>query len=176
VQGVLLSGSTGVGKTTLQDRLVSEHGAWTPRTYTTRQVAPHESGVEQLTADEFGERVRSLAIVLPHHFGGAWYGWPAEDLDRLRAPGRLAALNVRPYTALALAALIPDLLPVWLHEAAEVLSRRRAARAELRDTDELASLRLKADQDDIVYAALFPIKLQPGPGAIEFILSRLELG
>lgn len=156
MRGLLLTGPTGVGKSTAQLRLRSEHGFWTPRTCTTRGVGTADLDFDHVPEPEFLRRAKAGDIVLPARFGSAWYGWSREELSLLRsAPGR-AALNVRPYTALILQAALDDCIGVWLTLDDEELAGRRAGRREARDIDfELRARREAQDKEDLTYKACF---------------------
>lgn len=156
MKGLLLTGPTGVGKSTLQATLRTEHGFWVPRTCTTRSVEADERDVTRFDDDVFLSAVRGGDIVLPAFFGGHWYGWLREDLDALSSRAQPAVLNVRPYAALMLCALAHNLVAVWLALEEGELQKRRAGRRAARDTDLTTRMRREAEDDnDLVYKPCF---------------------
>jgi guanylate kinase len=154
LRGIAITGPTGVGKTTIQRRLVRDHGLWTPGVLTTRSVASHEIGVSHIDYPAFERAVPMGSIVFPHYFAGAWYGWTYDDLEQLRHGDGLAVVNVRPYTALVLSAGIFGLEPVWLFAEPYTLAERRRRRNEPRDVEESARIRQAADEEEERYAPL----------------------
>jgi guanylate kinase len=156
MRGLLLTGPTGVGKSTAQAVLREQHGFWVPRTCTTRTPEAGEPDLLHFPADRFLEAVRSGEIVLPASFGQEWYGWLTTDLNVLRQNDGRAVLNVRPYAALMLQALLPDFVAVWLTVDDQELSRRRSTRLAARDSDgALRQRRVTQDNDDLVYRPCF---------------------
>jgi len=156
VRGLLLTGPTGVGKSTAQVALCKGHGFWMPRTCTTRAVEPNEPDALHFPEPDFLEAVQSGEVVLPASFGTEWYGWLKGDLDALQHDAGWAVLNVRPYTALMLQALLEGFVAVWLAVDASELSRRRVGRTAARDTDTaLRSRRQAHDDEDLVYRPCF---------------------
>jgi guanylate kinase len=156
MRGLILTGPTGVGKSTAQLTLKMAHGFWVPRTCTTRQVETDETDLVAYSEDTFLEAVRAQEIVLPTCFGGRWSGWLTTDLHALRQnPGR-AVLNVRPYPALLLQALLSDFRAVWLTLDESELARRRSSRFADRDTDaEARKRRRMQDESDLIYRGCF---------------------
>jgi guanylate kinase len=156
MRGLVLTGPTGVGKSTAQRRLRDEHGFWTPRTYTTRAVAATELDLLHVPEPDFLQSVRTGSIVFPAAFGSVWYGWKQEDFTFMRSADGRAVLNVRPYTALALQATLDSFASVWLTINDEELARRRSGRHEFRDTDlNLRTRREIQDREDLVYQPCF---------------------
>jgi guanylate kinase len=156
MRGLVLTGPTGVGKSTAQRRLHDEHGFWTPRTCTTRAVTSAELDLLHVPEPDFLQSVRAGRIVFPATFGSAWYGWTQKDFSFMTTADGRAVLNVRPYTALVLQATLNSFVPVWLTINDEELARRRAGRHELRDTDlNLRTRRETQDREDLVYRPCF---------------------
>lgn len=172
--GLILTGPLGVGKTITQRRLVAEFGFWTPATYTTRQVEQHDVGFVHVSVEDFESGVADGRYVMPAWFGGAWYGWLTADLHRISNPtSGNVVLNVRPYTALLLAAFVPSLIPVWLWTDADELTRRRPGRGAVRDTDQTAHEREAQDVEDQAYGSLFRIKVKVDESVIPSLLELL---
>lgn len=156
MRGLLLTGPTGVGKSTAQTVLREQHGFWTPRTCTTRVVEPNEPEFLHFSEAEFLTAVRAGDVVLPASFGAEWYGWLRVDLTALQHRAGRAALNVRPYPALMLQALLSGFVAVWLTVDGAELTRRRARRRAARDTDQVLRQRRQAqDEEDLIYKPCF---------------------
>lgn len=156
-RGLILSGLTGVGKSTLQSRLLNE-GCWAPHLLTSRGIDQTDDDlIEQISYNNFVQKVRSNEIVAPLIFAGNAYGWTRSDFNRLLKQPAGAIISARPYTAMLIAAAIPGLIPVWLDLPERKRGERIAKRGAVRDHDpELATRRLASDADDIRYRDFFP--------------------
>lgn len=169
--GVLLSGPIGVGKTHTQQRLIAEYGFWSPTEWTTRQVRERRDTRRYISEQSFISSVRNGSFVLPARFAGYWYAWEANDLWRLSTDRDMAALDVRPYTALCLSALVPNLHAVWLWISPGELRARRATRQEQRDLDSsMRQAREDQDQNDQVYETLFKNRVEADVNAVSKII------
>lgn len=156
MRGLVLTGPTGVGKSTAQAVLHEHHGFWVPRTCTTRQAEVDESDLLRYSQSEFLEAVRTGKVVLPASFGGEWYGWLEEDLRALQQDDGRAVLNVRPYAALMLQGLLKNIIAVWLTLDDDELSRRRSGRFAARDINRRSRERRKTQDDsDLIYRHCF---------------------
>src|SRR3954468_4054541 len=100
--GLILSGLTGVGKSTLQDLLL-ERGFWSPHLFTSREVDSTEaSSTTHLDHDALVRGIHRETYVAPMIFAGQLNAWSDDDFARLRQDSSRAVLNARPYTALLL--------------------------------------------------------------------------
>lgn len=170
--GLVLTGPTGVGKSTAQRRLCEDFGFWTPRTRTTRQIAAAESEMLHVPEAVFLEQVRAQELLLPALFGENWYAWTRDDIAKLKAGEGQAVLNVRPYTALVLQGLCVDLAAVWLALPPLELSQRRASRGAARDKDEsLRKVREAQDLDDSIYESCFSHVLRADDSLLDRLLA-----
>jgi ribose 1,5-bisphosphokinase PhnN len=169
---VILSGPLGVGKTYAQQQLVVKHGFWRPTEYTTRPVDGGSRTHTQISTEEFTRRVQTGDLVMPALFGSHWYGWPKEDLERIRDGAGQIVIDVRPYTALALSALVRDLQAVWLWVEDEILQRRRSMRRERRDRDEVVRIeRELMDKQEAAYEEMFSVRIKADVGVVDNILA-----
>jgi guanylate kinase len=174
LRGLILTGPLGVGKSTAQRRLILDHGFWTPETVTTRSVDEDELRMTHRTEATFIEQVRVGELVMPTRFGSQWYAWLREEVAMIRGTGGTAVLNVRPSTALTLAALLPDLIPIWLWVNDQVLTERRSARTLSRDLDEsYRRLRETADDEDRAYRPLFARRAEANASLVPRLLEML---
>lgn len=173
--GVLLVGRSGSGKTSVQRRLVEEHGFWAPLHVTTRPVHESDFASEHRDADEFFAAVSSGELTGPMLFGACWHAWSRADFERLcRGDGRGVAI-CRPYEALLLHAVQPRLVPVWLDAPATVLAERRRARGALRDVDAVhGSARGADDDEDELYRPLFTDVVSTERNAVAAVLRLLD--
>lgn len=170
-KGLALAGALGVGKSYLQRELVTKHGFWTPRTITTRKVDKGEPQLQQVSPEQFKESVRAKRSVIPIAFAGTWYAWLCEDFKYFRATeGRMAILNVRPYTALLLSAMVEQMVPVWLWLPPEHLEERRASRGADRDHGRLGQARETQDQAELDFQGFFPNRVVAGIDAVSELL------
>ena len=173
--GLALSGRLAAGKSSAQRILVESHGFWSPTTITTRRLDPGEDGVSSVPTRDFVDGVGDGRYALPVCFAGNWYAWSSPDVSRLLHHSTDVALNLRPYTALALSALVPDLLPVWLRVREDELIQRRARRGSNRDRDpKLGDLRSEQDRVDAVYEPLFRIRVESNARVIPALLAIHE--
>lgn len=174
--GVLLSGLTGVGKTTIQNALL-ERGCWAPVLFTTRTVGGEEGpNVVAMSREQFIAGVVKGDLVVPTIFGGEMYGWTAEDLGRLRSSPGGAVISVRPYTALLLATLLDGLLPVWLFVPEADRQARLTRRRSARDRDlGLSGARMARDAEDAAYADLFGIRVLADNSAVQTTAKLMRL-
>lgn len=154
--------------------LCEHHGFWVPRTCTTRVVESHETDLLHFSSPDFLDSVRIYKVVLPAWFGGEWYGWLAEDLQKLQQDTGSAVLNVRPYPALILQALLKDFVGVWLTLDDGELSRRRAERLAPRDTDiQWRMNRQRQDDIDLIYKPCFAHVLEADDGLLANLLKLI---
>jgi guanylate kinase len=156
--GLILSGLTGVGKSTLQEALLA-NGCWTPLLLTSRKVEPSEGqAIKHVSREELLGQIKSGIVAAPVIFGDNLYGWPTNDFERIRNEPQGCIIATRPYTALLLAASIPRLIPVWLDLREEVRLERLHKRAAPRDLNpRISMLRLARDAEDADYRELFEI-------------------
>lgn len=175
MRGLILTGPLGVGKSTAQRLLMRDHAFWTPETITTRSVDNDETGMRACDRDAFVSAVRRGELVLPTHFASEWYAWSREDVSKLRCADGLAVLNVRPYTALTLAGMLPELIAVWLWAPADVLAARRQDRRLGRDVDEtIRRIREAADEEDRIYEPLLVRRAEANAVVVSSLLAVLK--
>jgi guanylate kinase len=176
VRGLIITGALGAGKTTAQDALVHRHGFWTPVTITTRPVDVNEQYARYVSLEAFRDGVVEHKYVLPAKFGGQWYAWSALDFTRLTEDrASRIVVNVRPYTALLLSALIRDMLPVWLWVEPDELVRRVSQRSAKRDVDPYIGVqREHQDTEDKAYEMFFQYRVRSDENMLPSLLRLME--
>jgi guanylate kinase len=172
-QGVVLTGLTGVGKSTVEKLLVEARVFRRPMTVVTRPIEGKEVSLyTSVTEIEFVQRQRAGDLVFPFRFGLVWYAYTVESWKAaVETEGRGWLFNVRPYVGLILASLLPHVTPVWLDLDEETRLERIEWREAQRDRD---SSRVEQDSADRVYRELYPTvvsTLSTQAAALE-ILSR----
>jgi guanylate kinase len=147
---VLVSGPSGVGKTTLLDAVARRTGV--PLAFsvsaTTRPPRPGEiDGVDYhfLAPEEFGRRrARGEFLECFEVFGGGtWYGTLESEVAPKIAAGKWAVLRIDVQGALALMERFPDALSIFIHpRSPEILE----ARLRGRNTDGEPTIRRRLEK------------------------------
>lgn len=149
---VVVSGPSGVGKSTIVAHLAREHPQVVPIvTATTRKRRPNEiDGVHYhfLEREEF-ERLRGegglLESALVH---GHWYGPPVQQVRGILAAGRDAILTIDPQGAASVRRLVPDALLIFvMPPTLEDLDARLAGRGS--ETAESLAIRRRNAKDEM---------------------------
>lgn len=171
---LVLTGATGVGKSTLQARLASDTGARVVTSVTTRSVEAGEIGVEGCSRQEFETGVMNQTLIAPISFAEAMYAWVAVEVrDLLNRPGVLGVATARPYTALLLSTMFRHCVAVRLTLDEQSLQERRCERSAARDV-ERGELRVAADDLDEVYGSLFRYQVRADEQALRTILQVVK--
>ena len=115
---VVVSGPSGVGKSTIVAELVRRHPQAVPIvTATTRQRRPDEIDKVHyhfLSADQF-DALRDAGGLLEHaNVHGNWYGTPIGQVRGILAAGRDAIAVPDPQGARSIRALVPDALLIFV--------------------------------------------------------------
>lgn len=142
---LVLSGPSGVGKTTLTRRLVAR--GWPGHvlvTVTTRRPRPGEfEGVHYhfRTAEQFHEMLQRDELLEHAEVHGNWYGVPATMVRERLAAGQDVILTIDPQGAQTIRAKVKDAIFVFLApESLDVLTRRVDHRGH--DSPEQRALRM----------------------------------
>jgi len=115
---LIVSGPSGVGKTTIVRRLLDHFDGFFSVSATTRPRAATEvDGVDYHFLDEpTFQKWIDEGRFLEHAqvFGRSWYGTPREPIERAIADGRLAVLDIDVQGAVQVRAAMPDAFGIFI--------------------------------------------------------------
>lgn len=160
-QVVVLSGPSGSGKTTIVNRLLRDSPVPLQMSIsaTTRPMRPGEvDGVNYhfLTQAEFDQR-RAAGDFLEYaevHKSGYWYGTLRSELDRIRASGCWALLEVDVQGALNIMQQYPEALSIFLETpSADEYERRLRSRGT--ESDAVIERRLQTARSELQLAVRY---------------------
>lgn len=159
---VVISGPSGVGKSTIVDALRKRHPDVTPITaVTTRPRRPAERDGEHyhfIDIQRFEQLRDSGALLESAEVHGHCYGTPRDQVERVLASGGSAILPIDPQGARSIRRLIPDALLIFLMPPSipDLLMRLRARSSEsqaslaLRERNAVAEMAAAGDYDHVV--------------------------
>lgn len=175
---VVVSGPSGVGKTTVVDRLLSRPGFTRAVTATTRAPRPGEQDGRDyhfLAGDEFEKRVRAGRFLEHAVVHGNRYGTPREEVEAILAEGGVCLLNVDVQGAASLRGTVEPALFVFLRPPSlEALAARLARRGT--ESDAAAARRLAAAAEEMAREGEFDATVVNDDleRAVEEIAARIE--
>ena len=159
---VVISGPSGVGKSTIVDALRRRHPEVAPIVaVTTRPCRPSErDGVHYhfVDRDRF-EALRSTGQLLEAaEVHGHWYGTPLEQVRRVLAAGKDAVLPIDPQGARTIRRLIPEALLIFVMPPSipDLVRRLRSRESEsqaslaVRERNALAEMEAAEDYEHVV--------------------------
>ena len=159
---VVISGPSGVGKSTIVEALRARHPEVEPIVaVTTRPRRPreidgvHYQFVDQARFDEMRESGQLLEAADVH---GHWYGTPLAQVRRVLAAGKDAILPIDPQGARTIRRLIPEAVLIFIMPPSltDLLQRLRARDSEsqaslaVRQQNAVAEMQAARDYDHVV--------------------------
>lgn len=115
---VVVSGPSGVGKSTIVAELARRHPQVVPIvTATTRPRRPDEThGVHYhfISDEEFSDLIKRDGLLEHANNHGHWYGTPIDQVRGILAAGRDAILTISPEGARSVRSLVPDALLIFV--------------------------------------------------------------
>ncbi|NLX13989.1 MAG: guanylate kinase [Phycisphaerales bacterium] len=152
-RGILLviSGPSGVGKSTVCRRLVDRLGAFLSVSATTRQ--PREGEVEGrdyifMSRKEFDELVeRGGFLEYAEVYGGHRYGTPAEPVEQHLAAGRVAILEIEIEGTCQVVHRYPEAVTVFIMAPSPTEQRNRLAGRRTESPEAMRERLAKADRE-----------------------------
>jgi guanylate kinase len=162
---VVVSGPSGVGKSTIVAELARRHPQVVPIvTATTRERRRGEIDnvhYHFLTGDEFDELRRRNGLLEAAVVHDHWYGTPVDQVRGILAAGRDAILTIDPQGARSVRALVPDALLIFIMPPSIEDLDRRLDRRGSEDGPQRALRRRNAETemaaaDDYDYAIVNP--------------------
>jgi len=168
---VVISGPSGVGKTTIVRAVAERLGVPVSISATTRPKRPSEVDGRDyyfLTEDAFRRRIRENRFVEWAEVFGRLYGTPVEEIERARQSGDVLLLEIDVQGGIQIKRAYPDALAILvLPPGAEALRGRLAGRGT--ESEEEVRRRLDKAQREIAMAR------QAGCYDREVVNDRLEM-
>jgi guanylate kinase len=153
---VVLSGPSGVGKSTITNAVVSRlPDAYLSVSMTTRPQAPGEQDGREywfVSRDEFRRRVEAGLFLEHAEVFGNLYGTPRDKTEAALAAGRTVILEIDVQGGKQVKAIFPRAVMIFiLPPSSETLAERIGRRG--RESGEIVARRLRAAQSEIAAAA-----------------------
>lgn len=147
---IVVSGPSGVGKTSVVQGLAERLPFWFSVSMTTRDPRPGEvDGVDYVfvSEDDFERAVASGELVEWAEYGGHLYGTPAVPLEEARRSGRDVLLDIELVGSRNIKERYPDALMIFVAPPSTAeLERRLRLRGDTSEEDIAARLAVAAEQ------------------------------
>ncbi len=154
----VISGPSGVGKSSIVDAVLEARGAAFSVSVTTRDSRPgEENGVDYhfVTQEEFEVMVQHNELLEWARYGGHLYGTPRRPIEDHLAQGRNVILDIENEGARQVKDVMPEAVAVFvLPPSLEELERRLRSRGDTSDADierRLAVAERQIDEAPSVY-------------------------
>jgi len=152
---IVISGPSGVGKSTITKQVVKRTDAFLSVSATTRPKADSETDGKEywfLTEDQFSEKLRNDEFLEYAEVFGNFYGTPRDKVDLSLAQGRNVLLEIDVQGARKVKKIYPDAILVFILPPSQAdLAKRMAARARGEDS-KTESIRLDGASREIAAA------------------------
>ena len=147
---VVLSGPSGVGKTTVCREVASRLGLMESISATTRQIRPGEKkGADYyfMSREEFQRRIDAGRFVEWAEVFGHLYGTPVEELERARAAGQTLLLEIDVQGGIRIKQKFPEALAILLLPPEPQALRARLSRRGTEAPEEAERRLAKATEE-----------------------------
>ena len=158
---IVISGPSGVGKSTIIHRIISSGNLWAPIQFsvseTTRKPRPGEkNGVDYhfVTEQQFRDKVNASNFLEWAEVHGNLYGTPRSEVERSMAAGADLLLEIDVQGAMSVKAAYPDAILIFLYTTEDELRARLQARASgltPEELEQLIDLRMKNMRKELEY-------------------------
>lgn len=148
---LIISGPSGVGKTTVSRRLAERPDVFLSVSMTTRPPRPTEiegRSYHFVTVEDFEQRIeQGKMLEYARGYGGRYYGTPAEPVYEALRAGRVAVLDIEIEGTLQVKQRMPEAVAVYL-TAPDAREQRERLVGRAQDSEEAMAERLsKADAE-----------------------------
>lgn len=114
---VIISGPSGVGKSTITSRILKELDAFLSISATTRAIGEGEKNGENywyIREEEFKQRIRDYDFLEYANVYGNYYGTPKGPVDKAMAEGRVVILEIDVQGALQVRKQRPEAIMIFI--------------------------------------------------------------